>query len=91
MFVDDMIYADIFEGERAHLEQATAASIEAILIVLGKSKLWLCQDPISFNKFEELPMAWLNRVIGVKNDTHRLAARTPVEYVDATVNLLSST
>ena len=91
MFVDDMIYADIFEYDRVRLEQAAAASIEAIFITLGESELWLRQDPISFDKFEELVMAWLNRVIGVEIDTRRLAARTPVEYVDATVNLLSST
>ena len=91
MFVDDSIYADIFESDRARLEQAAAASIEAIFIVLGKSELWLRQDPISFDKFEELPMAWLNRVIGVEIDTRRLAVRTPVEYVAATVVLLSST
>ena len=57
MFVDDDIYADVYNNSQERLEQAAAASIEAIFITLGISDLASRQDPISFDKFFEMPVA----------------------------------
>jgi hypothetical protein len=91
MFVDDDVYADIYDEARERMEQAAAASIEAIFITLGESDLSSRQDPISFDKFEEMMVAWSNRVLGVDINTRRLAVRTPVEYVEATIKILQDT
>ena len=91
MFVDDDIYADVFDVTRHRIEQAAASSIEAIFITLGESDLTSRQDAVSFDKFEDTPVAWLNRLIGVDFDTRRLAVRTPVEYVAATIAILHDT
>ncbi len=88
MFVDGDIYADIYNNTRERLEQAAAASIEAIFITLGISDLASQQVPISFDKFFEMPVAWTNRILGVDVDTRRLATCTPVKYVAATTHLL---
>jgi hypothetical protein len=45
--VDDDVYVEIFDINR--IEQAAAASIEAIFILLGHSQLERRQDPISFD------------------------------------------
>eukprot|EP00984_Skeletonema_dohrnii_P026854 scaffold16255_cov75-Skeletonema_dohrnii-CCMP3373.AAC.2 len=46
MFVDDLVYAEVYLRER--VEQAIAASIEAMFITLGESDLLRRQDPISW-------------------------------------------
>lgn len=52
MFVDDDLYAEVNAKER--VEQACAASIEAMFITLGKSDLSVRQDPVSWDKFTEM-------------------------------------
>ena len=91
MSVDDDIYADMFDVTHHRMEQAAAASIEAIFITLGSSDLTSRQDAVSFEKFEETPVAWLNRLLGVDINTRRLAVHPPVEYVAETVATLEST
>ena len=51
MFVDDDIYADVHETTRECVEQAAAASIEAIFTTLGDSNPPSRQDSILFEKF----------------------------------------
>ena len=48
IYVDDDIYLDVADPRR--FEQAIAASIEAIFILLGESNTALRQDPISWEK-----------------------------------------
>ena len=91
MFVDDLVYADVFGVVNQRMEQAAAASIEAIFTTLGESDLRSRQDPVSFDKFEETWVAWFNRLLGVDIDTRRLAVRTPAEYVQKTIAILEST
>ncbi len=91
MFVDDGVYADVWEASKERGEQAGAASIEAIFQTLGESDLASRQDPISFDKFHELPVAWINRILGVDINTRRLAVRTPLEYVAKTIKILNTT
>jgi len=69
MFVDDDVYADVYNHSRLRAEQAGAASIEAIFVTLGQSDLASRQDPISFDKFNELPVAWINHILGIDIDT----------------------
>jgi hypothetical protein len=91
MFVDDDIYADVFDVTRHRMEQAAASSIEAIFITLGESDLTSRQDAVSFDKFKDTPVAWLNRLLGVDINTCRLAVRTPVKYVAETIAILRDT
>ena len=59
MFVDDDVYADVYNVDHQRMEQAAAASIEAIFITLGSSDLASRQNSVSFDKFEQTPVAWL--------------------------------
>ena len=86
LFVDDDLYADIFIIER--IEQAVAASIEAIFILLGESDLLHMQDPVSFEKMEDLIVAFRNIILGQVIDTRKMTVQTPAEYVLTTVHEL---
>ncbi len=55
-FVDDNIYCNIFDLYR--IQQAVAASISAIYILLGDSDLMTPQDPVLFNKLEDMPISY---------------------------------
>jgi len=61
VYVDDDIYLDVTDPR--HFEQAIAASIEAIFILLGASNTSLCQDPISWDKLHKLLAALVNRIL----------------------------
>ena len=86
LFVDDDIYADRFDVAR--VEQAIAASIEAIFILLGVSELDKRQDPISFDKLEEMLVHYLNKVLGLVLDTRRLDIGVPPAFVAETLRIL---
>ena len=88
MFVDDDTYAEVFSVER--VEQAIAASIEAMFILLGESDIFARQDCISWDKLEEMTIDWLNKILGMQINTRTLAVRVPMEYVQGTINLLES-
>lgn len=85
-FVDDDLYAEVFNFRR--IEQAIAASIAAIFILLGKSELDKRQDPISFDKMEELIISWCNVILGQFIHTRRMTIETPPAYIQATVELM---
>ena len=86
MFVVENLYCDVSNRER--VEQAAAASIEAIFIILGHSDLVHRQDPVSWDKFLKMPVAWKNRALGTEIDTRKLAARTPKKIVNKTIQIL---
>ena len=52
MFVDDDIYAEVYDVEQ--IERTCAAGIEAIFIILGESNLRERQDLISWDKLFEM-------------------------------------
>lgn len=85
-FVDDDLYAEVFDLKR--VEQAVAASIVAIFILLGKSDLDKRQDPISFDKMEDLIISWCNIVLRQFIHTSQMTIETPPDYVQATVSLM---
>ncbi|KAL7545571.1 hypothetical protein ACHAWF_008925, partial [Thalassiosira exigua] len=72
LFVDDAVYADIYQKNRERIERAVAAGIEAIYILLGRSDLSKRQDPISFDKLIEMMISHLNKVLGQIIDTRNL-------------------
>ena len=88
VYVDDGIYIEFFDIAR--IERAAAASIEAIFILLGPSALDLRQDPISFDKLEEMTIAPINRILGHVIDTRRLSVDTPTDFLDPLREKLSS-
>ncbi len=85
-FVDDDIYADIFDSYR--IQQAVAASIEAIYILLGDSNLSKRQDPISFDKLEDMPVSFSSHILGQIVNTQRMDVETPPEFIADTIRLL---
>ena len=88
LFVDDSVYADVYNPDRVRIEQTIAAGIEAIFILLGQSDLAKRQDPISFDKMEEMLVSYLNKILGLLVDTRRLDVGVPPDYVRKTLILL---
>ena len=88
LFVDDSVYAEIYEDDRERIEQTIAAGIEAIFILLGRSDLSKRQDPISFDKMEEQMVAAINKLLGVIIDTHQLDVGVPPSYITSTLRHL---
>ena len=74
IYVDDDIYLDV--AEVCRFEQAIAASIEAIFILLGDSNTELRQDPISWDKLYELLVAPVNTILGLILNLRKLTAGT---------------
>lgn len=61
-FVDDNIYGDILDSYR--IRQVVAASIKAIYILLEESDLSIRQDPILFDKLEDMPISYSSHILG---------------------------
>ena len=81
LFVDDSVYAEIYEHNRQRIEQTIAAGIEAIFILLGHSDLSKRQDPISFDKMEDMIISHMNKVLGQIIDTRQLDVGVPPAYI----------
>ena len=86
LFVDDDIYTLLYNV--LAIEQTVAASIEAMFILLGESALDKRQDPISWDKLEELPISWTNKILGEIINTRKLTVTAPPEYIAATARIL---
>ena len=89
IYVNDDIYMDVADSRR--FEQAIAASIEVIFILLGASNTSLRQDPISWDKLHKLLVAPVNRILGLVLNLRWVTVGTPPEFVSATVSLLWTT
>jgi hypothetical protein len=66
VYTNDDIYLNIID--KCRFEQAIAASIETIFMLLGESNTALRQDPISWDKLHELLVAPVNRILGLVLD-----------------------
>eukprot|EP00984_Skeletonema_dohrnii_P032689 scaffold27225_cov80-Skeletonema_dohrnii-CCMP3373.AAC.3 len=88
MFVDDDIYAEVYL--RWRVEQAIAASIEAMFITLGQSDLLHRQDPISWDKLIEMVISHFNKVLGVEIDTRQMTVGPPPAFISRTLDLLDA-
>lgn len=82
------MYAEVFDSER--IEQAIAAGIEAVFIVLGEPDIKRRQDPISWDKLFEMTIHYLNKILGVNINTRKLTVETPKEFVSKVVKLLDT-
>ena len=94
-FVDDDIYTDIFDLDATapaeRIEQAVAAGIEAVFILLGASDLSLRQDPLSWEKLRDFIISFRGKVLGVVVCTRSLSVSVPTAYLASTTTLLRDT
>jgi hypothetical protein len=88
LFVDDSLYAEVYEHDRDRIEQTIAAGIEAIFILLGQSDLTKRQDPISFDKMTGMVVSFVNKLLGQLLDTRRLDVGVPPTFIADTLRLL---
>jgi hypothetical protein len=88
-YVDDDVYSEIWAQER--VEQAVAASIEAVFILLGPSDLKHRQDPVSFDKVIEMVVSYINKVLGHIINTRRLTVEPPAEFIAEVLKTLHTT
>ena len=68
--VDDNVYLNI--ADHACFKHATAAGIEAIVILLGESDLMWHQDPISWDKLLDMNIAPINCILILTIDIRHL-------------------
>ncbi len=64
------------------------ASIEAIYILLGESDLSKRQDPISFNKLEDMTVSYSTCILRHIMNMQRMDVETPPEFIAGTIQLL---
>ncbi len=88
LFVDDDIYAEVYC--RIRVEQAIAASIEAMFITLGESDLSSRVDPVSWDKLIEMAISHFNKVLGLEFNTRKMDVGPPPEFTARTVQLLDA-
>ena len=88
LFVDDSVYAEVYEEDRVRIEQTIAAGIEAIFVLLGYSDLSKRQDPVSFDKMVQTMVSHFNKVLGCVIDTRQLDVGVPSSYITSTISAL---
>lgn len=89
LFVDDDIYAEVYDVDR--IEQSIAAGIEGIFILLGESNLEVRQDPIAWDKLYEMIIHFKNTVLGYLVNTREMTLEVPPEYIARVNKLLLDT
>jgi hypothetical protein len=89
VYVNYDIYLDVADKHR--FEQAIAASIEAIFMLLGDSNMALRQDPISWDKLHKLLVAPVNQILGLVLNLRQMTVGTLQDFVTSTINLLRTT
>ncbi len=80
------IYINIFDLYR--IQQAVAASIKAIYILLGDSDLMAPQDPVLVDKVEEMPISYSSHLLGQIVNTQCTDIKLPLEFIANILNLL---
>jgi hypothetical protein len=86
VYIGDDIYLDV--ANKHQVEQAIAASIEAIFMLLRESSTALHQDPISWDKLHKLLVAPVNRILGLVLDLHQMTVGIPPDFIASTITLL---
>ena len=89
LFVDDDIYAEIFDVKR--IEQCVAAGIESIFVLLGESDTNVRQDPIAWDKLYEMVIHYTNKVLGFIVNTRAMTIETPSEFIRNVSKLMTTT
>ena len=73
------------------MEQAIAASLEAVFILLGETDIMHRHDPISCDKHHGLLVAPADIILGLILDLCRLTVGMPAEFISMIINLLRTT
>ena len=88
LFVDDDVYAEVYDIGR--IEQAIAAGIEALFLLLGESDIKRRQDPIAWDKLKEMIIHSRNKILGLIINTRRMTVSAPPEYIEKVVKLMET-
>lgn len=89
LFVDDDVYAEVFDRER--VEETIACGIESLFMILGESDLAKRQDPVSWDKLEEMTIHFRNVILGQDVNTRDMRAGATPEFISKVVVLLNTT
>ena len=73
MYVDDdLMLAHSKLGSKCHMKLVLAALIKAIFVIIGNPDTTVCQCPLAMDKWLDLVVAPVQKIIGLKIDTNRL-------------------
>ena len=76
-YVDDDVYSDLYDTPQ--VEQAVAASIEAIFTLLGNLALNLRQGTVSFDKMIDTTVSYNNHILGRMINIRTMMVSAPSE------------
>ncbi len=74
-----------------HMKMVLAATIEAIIIVMGELDVTVRQCPLAMDKWLELVISPKQTMLGLIIDTNRLTVAIPPKYLQEVLKLLNST
>ena len=73
------------------MELVLATLIEAIFVIMGKPDTTVCQCPLAMDKWLELVVAPVQKMIGLKIDINHLTVGILAEYVSEVLDLINTT
>jgi hypothetical protein len=74
-----------------HMKMVLAATIEAIVVVMGEPDVMVRQCPLAMDKWLELVLGPKQTMLGLIIDTKRLTVAIPPKYLHEVLKLLNST
>jgi hypothetical protein len=74
-----------------HMKMVLAATIEAILVVMGEPDVAVTQCPLTMDKWLELVIDPKQTMLGLIINTNRLTVSIPAKYLQEVLDLLNST
>ena len=92
MYVNDALMLALSKLElKCHMKLVLAALIKAIFVIMGKPDTAVSQCPLAMDKWLELVVAPVQKMIGLNIDTNCLKVGIPAEYVAKFLDLINTT
>jgi hypothetical protein len=92
MYVNDAIMLALLKlSSKCHMKLVLATLIKAIFVIMGKPDTAVCQCPLAMDKWLELFVVPVQKMIGLKIDTNCLMVSIPAEYVAEVLDLINTT
>jgi hypothetical protein len=73
------------------MAQVLAALIKAIFAVMGAPDTSICQCSLAMDKWEKLPVAPIQTMLGLVIDTNKMTVSVPNNYIQSFHLLIDST
>jgi hypothetical protein len=86
-----MLALNVGHMKMGHMKMVLAATIKAIIVVMGEPDVAVRQCPLAMDKWLELVIGPKQTILGLIINTNRLIVATPAKYLQEVLDLLNST